>query len=159
MLPLSATLATNSIFEAFQDDSKLKALLHGHSYTAHAIGCSAGVTALDMYTDPACNPNLPESHQQTEPPSLMDLWDKQLVDELSRHARVQKLVVLGMLSCSTHCLGTRACLHSYKHSAAQPSTGCSLQLRLFCGPDVLLLCTAQTVRDRRTSSCSVQPGS
>ena len=58
MLPLSATLATNSCFEAFQHDSKLKALLHGHSYTAHAIGCGAANTALDMYTDPGCNSNV-----------------------------------------------------------------------------------------------------
>lgn len=95
MLPLSATLATNSIFEAFQHDSKLKALLHGHSYTAHAIGCSAAVTALDLYTDPACNPNLREPDQQTASPSLVELWDEQIVDQLSRHARVQKLTVLG----------------------------------------------------------------
>lgn len=95
MLPLSATLATNSIFEAFQDDSKLKALLHGHSYTAHAIGCSAAVTALDMYTDPACNPNLHEADQQKASPCLVGVWDEQTVDRLSRHARVQQLVVLG----------------------------------------------------------------
>ena len=95
MLPLSATLATNSIFEAFQHDSKLKALLHGHSYTAHAIGCSAAVTALDLYTDPTCNPNLREPDQQTASLSLVELWDEQIVDQLSRHARVQKLTVLG----------------------------------------------------------------
>ncbi len=95
MLPLSATLATNSVFEAFQHDSKLKALLHGHSYTAHAIGCSAAVTALDLYTDPACNPNLREPDQQTASVSLVELWDEQIVDQLSRHARVQKLTVLG----------------------------------------------------------------
>ena len=95
MLPLSATLATNSIFEAFQHDSKLKALLHGHSYTAHAIGCSAAVTALDLYTDPTCNPNLREPDQQTASLSLVELWDEQLVNQLSRHARVQKLTVLG----------------------------------------------------------------
>ena len=95
MLPLSATLATNSIFDAFQHDSKLKALLHGHSYTAHAIGCSAAVTALDMYIDPACNPNLHEADQQNASPCLMEVWDEQIVDRLSRHARVQQLVVLG----------------------------------------------------------------
>ncbi|KAL0037506.1 hypothetical protein WJX77_000433 [Trebouxia sp. C0004] len=95
MLPLSATLATNSIFEAFQHDSKLKALLHGHSYTAHALGCSAGVTALDLYIDPACNPNLLEPDQQTASLSLVELWDEQIVDQLSKHARVQKLTVLG----------------------------------------------------------------
>ena len=98
MLPLSATLANNSFFEAFQDDSKLKALLHGHSYTAHAIGCSAANTALDMYTDPACNPNLQGSPLESsagEVAQLREFWDETLVQQLSRHEQVQKLVVLG----------------------------------------------------------------
>lgn len=105
MLPLSATLATNSCFEAFQHDSKLKALLHGHSYTAHAIGCGTANTALDMYTDPACNPNLKNhlSSNQTEVTQLRELWDTSLVDKLSRHERVQKLVVLGMLAIHPSC--------------------------------------------------------
>lgn len=98
MLPLSATLASNSCFEAFQHDSKLKALLHGHSYTAHAIGCSTANTALDMYTDPACNPNLQKhsSNGHLEVTQLRELWDGRLVSQLSRHERVEKLVVLGM---------------------------------------------------------------
>ena len=97
MLPLSATLASSAIFEAFQDESKLKALLHGHSYTAHAIGCSAAVTALDLYTDPNSNPNYTASSEHTAMPCIQQLWDHQLVDQLSRHDRVQKLVAIGML--------------------------------------------------------------
>ena len=99
MLPLSATLATNSCFEAFQQDSKLKALLHGHSYTAHAVGCSTANTALDMYTDPACNPNLQthgDDRGRPDVSQLRELWQTSLVDQLSRHERVEKLVVLGM---------------------------------------------------------------
>lgn len=97
MLPLSATLASSATFEAFQDKSKLKALLHGHSYTAHAIGCSAAVTALDLYTNPNSNPNYVASSEHTSMPCIQQLWDHQLVDQLSRHDRVQKLVAIGML--------------------------------------------------------------
>lgn len=46
LLPLSATLASDSIFEAFLGDKKKDALLHGHSYTAHAIGCSVAETSV-----------------------------------------------------------------------------------------------------------------
>ena len=95
MLPLSATLASNSVFEAFEDKSKLKALLHGHSYTAHAIGCSAAVTALGLYTDPKANPNYQAGSEHSALPCLQQLWDTQLVDQLSRHDRVQKVVALG----------------------------------------------------------------
>ncbi|KAH8146259.1 uncharacterized protein LAJ45_09701 [Morchella importuna] len=40
LLPLCATLASESVFGAFLGDEKKDALLHGHSYTAHAVGCS-----------------------------------------------------------------------------------------------------------------------
>lgn len=46
LLPLSTTLASESIFEAFLGEEKKDALLHGHSYTAHAIGCSVAVTSV-----------------------------------------------------------------------------------------------------------------
>jgi bifunctional dethiobiotin synthetase / adenosylmethionine---8-amino-7-oxononanoate aminotransferase len=39
MVPMSVTLATAEVFEAFAGDTKAQALLHGHSYTAHPIGC------------------------------------------------------------------------------------------------------------------------
>lgn len=48
LLPLSCTLASESIFEAFLADGKADALLHGHSYTAHAVGCNVGDTSLKI---------------------------------------------------------------------------------------------------------------
>ncbi|OQR95254.1 adenosylmethionine-8-amino-7-oxononanoate aminotransferase [Achlya hypogyna] len=49
-VPLSTTLATNEVFDAFYCDAKADALLHGHSFTANPVGCAAAVTALDLYT-------------------------------------------------------------------------------------------------------------
>jgi len=46
LLPLSVTLASRSIFDAFLADNKADALLHGHSYTAHAIGCQVADTSI-----------------------------------------------------------------------------------------------------------------
>ena len=48
LLPLSATLASSSIFEAFLSDRKVDALLHGHSYTANPIGCAVALKAVEM---------------------------------------------------------------------------------------------------------------
>ena len=48
LLPLSVTLASERVFQAFNSQSKVNALLHGHSYTAHAVGCQVANTALDM---------------------------------------------------------------------------------------------------------------
>ena len=115
MLPLSATLTSNSFFEAFQDDSKLKALLHGHSYTAHAIGCSAANTALGMYTDPACNPNVRQGSEDGPAgvTQLTELWDQALIHQLGKHEKVQKLVVLGvwaMMLCNSIHVACGICL-------------------------------------------------
>lgn len=34
------------------------ALLHGHSYTAHAMGCTAAAKAIQWFRDPFTNPNV-----------------------------------------------------------------------------------------------------
>lgn len=48
VLPLAATLASDRIFSAFKSESKVDALLHGHSYTAHAVGCQVANATLDL---------------------------------------------------------------------------------------------------------------
>ncbi|KAK5050891.1 hypothetical protein LTR84_003450 [Exophiala bonariae] len=49
LLPLAITTASQSIFQTFLSSSKTDALLHGHSYTAHAVGCSVANTALETF--------------------------------------------------------------------------------------------------------------
>ena len=46
LLPLATTLASESIFTAFLSEDKADALLHGHSYTAHAVGCEVARESL-----------------------------------------------------------------------------------------------------------------
>ncbi|KAF1810370.1 PLP-dependent transferase [Eremomyces bilateralis CBS 781.70] len=46
LLPLSLTMASESIFNAFLSAEKSEALLHGHSYTAHPMGCEVGRESL-----------------------------------------------------------------------------------------------------------------
>lgn len=46
LLPLCTTTASQAIFEAFLSDDKSDALLHGHSYTAHAVGCTVANDSL-----------------------------------------------------------------------------------------------------------------
>lgn len=47
-LPVSATLATERIYESFLGNTGEKtALFHGHSYTGNALGCAAGIASLD----------------------------------------------------------------------------------------------------------------
>ncbi|KAF5862944.1 hypothetical protein ETB97_010985 [Aspergillus alliaceus] len=46
LLPLCTTMASDEIFRAFSSPEKSDALLHGHSYTAHAVGCQVAVDSL-----------------------------------------------------------------------------------------------------------------
>lgn len=46
LLPLAVTAASQSIYDAFLSSEKADALLHGHSYTAHPVGCAVALTSL-----------------------------------------------------------------------------------------------------------------
>ncbi|HSP48969.1 MAG TPA: adenosylmethionine--8-amino-7-oxononanoate transaminase [Pseudolabrys sp.] len=48
-LPLAATVATPKMFDAFWSDDPKKALMHGPSYMAHALGCAAANASLDLF--------------------------------------------------------------------------------------------------------------
>jgi adenosylmethionine-8-amino-7-oxononanoate aminotransferase len=50
-LPMSATVCTDQIFNAFLDDSFHKAFAHGHSFTANPLGCAAAIASLQLFED------------------------------------------------------------------------------------------------------------
>ncbi|CAI7861005.1 unnamed protein product, partial [Closterium sp. NIES-54] len=90
MIPLAVTLASSSVFDAFYGSSKLDALLHGHSYTAHPAGCAAACVSLKALSDPARNPNLlPDGSQ------LKELWDPSLVEQISCNPLIQRVLAIG----------------------------------------------------------------
>jgi len=49
LLPLAITTASEEIFNVFLSDKKQDALLHGHSYTAHAVGCAVANKSLKEF--------------------------------------------------------------------------------------------------------------
>ena len=48
-LPLAATVATRKVFDAFWSDDPKKALMHGPTYMANALGCAAANASLDLF--------------------------------------------------------------------------------------------------------------
>lgn len=88
-VPLSVTLATEDVLHAFDGDSKMQALLHGHSYTAHPIGCAAGVQSLRMY-DEAFGKHDPVTNDRV-------YWNEGSARELSGFQNVKRVTVLGTL--------------------------------------------------------------
>ncbi|MEP7211405.1 MAG: adenosylmethionine--8-amino-7-oxononanoate transaminase, partial [Alphaproteobacteria bacterium] len=47
--PLAATVASGRVYEAFHSDDASKALMHGPTYTGHALGCAAANASLDLF--------------------------------------------------------------------------------------------------------------
>ncbi|SLM35393.1 onanonoxo-7-onima-8-eninoihtemlysoneda [Lasallia pustulata] len=119
LVPLCTTLASESIFGAFLGADKSDALLHGHSYTAHAVGCNVARTAvgmmLDMEEDGAWDEYkwswVRRLGHELEPEGSVDLelikgdvwsnWSKGFVTELSHREKVEGVVALGSVLAIT----------------------------------------------------------
>ena len=51
-LPLSVTLTTDAVYQAFYDDyATLKAFLHSHSYTGNPLACALGVEVMKIFEE------------------------------------------------------------------------------------------------------------
>jgi adenosylmethionine---8-amino-7-oxononanoate aminotransferase len=48
-LPLAATVASTRVYEAFLSDDAGKALMHGPTYSGHALACAAANASLDLF--------------------------------------------------------------------------------------------------------------
>ncbi len=66
-LPLSVTLTTDAIYQAFYDDQTARGFLHSHSYTGNALACSAALATLDIFEqDDVLNKNLAKAAYMSE---------------------------------------------------------------------------------------------
>lgn len=110
LLPLAATVATESIFNSFLSEEKADALLHGHSYTAHAMGCSVALDSLDRYKKLDAShgswavfkkewrkPHNPEVSisDTSDQDSIWSVWPSQFVADLSFQPNVEGVFALG----------------------------------------------------------------
>lgn len=109
LVPLCATVASDSIYYAFLGTDKRDALLHGHSYTAHAVGCQVANTSLNMmmdmdrggkwqvYKNDWTEPTSTSPTQMLDTNSLdvWSVWTKEFVQQISNRRDVESVVALG----------------------------------------------------------------
>ena len=63
-LPLAATLATQTIFDAFLGAGDItKTFYHGHTYTGNALGCAAAIASLELFEENKILETMPEKIQ------------------------------------------------------------------------------------------------
>jgi len=106
LLPLCVTLASESIFGAFLDASKTKALLHGHSYTAHAVGCNVAKTSVEamLALDKGGLWRAARSEwsrSDGNPQSPWSTWRLAFVTDVSRFDQVDGVFALGSVLALT----------------------------------------------------------
>ncbi|KII89646.1 hypothetical protein PLICRDRAFT_39766 [Plicaturopsis crispa FD-325 SS-3] len=103
LLPLAVTLATDSIFQAFLSENKTDALLHGHSYTAHAVGCEVANETLNIIErlpssqswQTAQSAWAPETPKSDRPDHVWSFWDPGFVKTVSSMEIVSDVMTLG----------------------------------------------------------------
>jgi adenosylmethionine-8-amino-7-oxononanoate aminotransferase len=49
VMPLGLTVATQAIYDVFDSNDKMKALLHGHSFTGNPLSCSAALASISLF--------------------------------------------------------------------------------------------------------------
>ena len=114
-MPLCTTLASDSIYNAFLSPEKRDALLHGHSYTAHAVGCHVANTSLNAMMEMDQSGEW-QSYKDdwsagaqlttTETEGILDIWSvwsKDFIHSISKSKDVESVIALGsVLSIALH---------------------------------------------------------
>lgn len=109
LVPLCTTMASNEIFAAFSSPEKSDALLHGHSYTAHAVGCQVAVDSLrtmmqmerrgawDAYRRDwqSSAAMASEASRCGDAPEVWSVWSQGLVKDLSFAPGVEGVFAIG----------------------------------------------------------------
>lgn len=106
LIPLCTTVASQEIFDTFSSPEKSDALLHGHSYTAHAVGCTVAVDSLKAMSemdvngswdsfkaDWASKPSTPAAASTT--PDVWSVWSQKLLHDLSCAEPIESVFAIG----------------------------------------------------------------
>ena len=106
LVPLAATLASDSIYRAFLGDDKIDALLHGHSYTAYPVGCAVALASLELVDGLAASDAWAEARERWRVSSdreaaaarelaVWSFWDPTFVNVVSHMDRVAEVMAFG----------------------------------------------------------------
>ncbi|KAF9466408.1 PLP-dependent transferase [Collybia nuda] len=103
LVPLAVTLASEAVFDAFLGTGKGGALLHGHSYTAHAVGCEVAGETMRIVDRLKESEGWNEAKgmwgahptTQEDASKVWSFWDPGFVESVSRMAEVEEVMTLG----------------------------------------------------------------
>lgn len=85
-LPLSVTVCSERVYEAFYSSDPGKTFWHGHSYTANPIGCAAALASMDLL----------EEHQTVF--GAMENWHREELEGLADGMPLKRLRTTGTIA-------------------------------------------------------------
>ena len=86
--PLAATIASQRVYDAFHCDDASKALMHGPTFTGHAVGCAVANASIDLFTS---QPRLDQVH------AIEQAMTQQLTP-LAKDERVKEVRICGAVA-------------------------------------------------------------
>ncbi|EJU04875.1 hypothetical protein DACRYDRAFT_75853 [Dacryopinax primogenitus] len=105
LVPMSVTLSSSSIFSAFLGDKTQDALLHGHSYTAHPVGCSVANRALVLMEGVKRSPEWGGAQrawgEQEGKRGIWSLWELDTLMRISELPCVERTMAMGTVLAIT----------------------------------------------------------
>lgn len=104
LLPLALTVTKNSLFDVFLSKNKEECLLHGHSYTAHPMGCAVANETIDSLEEMANVTNnnntwtpFREAWKDNQHAHVWSMWNPATVEKLSHLECVDSVMTLGSI--------------------------------------------------------------
>ncbi|KAK1005627.1 hypothetical protein LTR54_006916 [Friedmanniomyces endolithicus] len=115
VLPLCTTTASQAVFDAFVSEDKTDALLHGHSYTAHPVGCSVANESLRSMMKmeregvwdgfkghwSSSGESLEASSPDHQAGDVWSMWSEAFVKAVSHRSQVDSVFALGSVLAIT----------------------------------------------------------
>ena len=87
VLPLGLTVTTQKIYDAFLSTERVKAFLHGHSFTGNPLACAAACASLDIF----------EQENTWKKIELISSKNKAFGDEMKAHPAIEDIRIMGTI--------------------------------------------------------------
>jgi adenosylmethionine-8-amino-7-oxononanoate aminotransferase len=87
-LPLSVTVCSEPVYEAFLGETFDRAFVHGHSFTANPLGCAAALASLKVFEQESTLAKLPQ----------IESWHREYLAPLMAHPKVEQVRICGTIA-------------------------------------------------------------
>lgn len=87
VLPLGLTVTTQKIYDAFLSPERVKAFLHGHSFTGNPLACAAACASLDIF----------EQESTWEKVELISSMNKAFGNKMKEHTSIEEIRIMGTI--------------------------------------------------------------